>query len=359
MFHNENLSVAKALKKLEIAKHKCLILVDKKKKFVGTLTDGDLRRAILKGAKFNDKIKKFIFTNSQFLRKNNFTKSNVDKIFNNKKLAILALPILNDSDQVIKVVYPNQKSNLSLNKKYNISTVIMAGGKGQRLEPFTSILPKPLVPINGKTLLEQIMSHFKSYNFKRFIISINYKKEIIKAYFKENKNFRISFIEEKKMMGTAGSLKLISNRVSSDFFLTNCDVMVDVNYNDLIDFHKKNNYDLTVVASKKNFKIPYGVCQIDQEMMLKNIVEKPNYEFFVNTGLYVFKKRILTLLPTKPYLDMNELIKILIKNKKKIGAYPISDKSWIDTGQWDEYKNASENFKTLFQQKSIEIENEK
>jgi dTDP-glucose pyrophosphorylase len=355
MIYSENLTISVALKKLENAKHKCLVLVDNKSFFVGTLTDGDLRRAILKGGKFNEKITKYIFKNSQYLKIKNLTKSNVDKIFNNKKLAILALPILSENNKVLKVVYPNQKSNLISNTRYNNSVVIMAGGKGQRLEPFTSILPKPLAAIDGKTMLEQIMNNFKNYNLKRFIITVNYKKEIIKAYFKENKNYKISFVEENKTMGTAGSLKLILNKVSSDFFLTNCDIMVDANYNDLINFHKKNKYDLTLIASKKNFKVPYGVCHIDKNMMLNNMVEKPNYNFFVNTGLYIIKKKVLKLLPLKNHIDMNEFIKILINNNKKIGVYPIDDTSWIDIGQWKEYKHATENFKNLFQNRNIEL----
>tara|TARA_B110000444_G_C18388843_1_gene388303 strand:- start:193 stop:564 length:372 start_codon:yes stop_codon:yes gene_type:complete len=123
--------------------------------------------------------------------------------------------------------------------------------------------------------------------------------------------------------------------------------MVDINYHDLIDFHKKSKFDLTLVASEKNFKIPYGVCTISN-MMLKKMIEKPQYNFFVNTGLYVMKKSILTLLPSKNYLDMNEFIKILIKKDKKVGIYPISGKSWIDIGQWKEYRDATDSFKKLF-----------
>jgi dTDP-glucose pyrophosphorylase len=348
MIHSDNLTITRALKELNLAKYKCLILVDKNKVFSGTLTDGDLRRAILKGAKFKDKIKKYIFKNSFFLRTNNLTNINIEKIFNNKNNDILAIPILDNQNKVVKVIYPDIKSTKFHKKKLNNTVVIVAGGKGQRLEPFTSILPKPLAPIDNKTLLEQIMLNFKNYNMSKFLISINYKKEIIKAYFKDNNDFKISFIEEKNPTGTAGCLKFLKNKVSNDFLLTNCDVMADINYHHLIDFHKKNQFDFTLIVSKRNFKIPYGVCEVDKDAMLKRLIEKPNYDYFVNIGLYVIKREVLKFLPKKNYLDMNEFIEVLLKKNKKVGIYPISDKGWLDTGQWHEYKAASEKFKELF-----------
>ena len=199
MIHNENISIGKALKELEKAKYKCLIFTDNEKKFSGTLTDGDLRRAILKGAKFNDRIKKYLFKNSYFIRDKDFSKTKIDKVFKNKKLGIEAIPILNKSKKVIRVIYPNKKIFQTNTKKYNNSIVIMAGGVGKRLEPFTSILPKPLAPINNKTLIEHIMSNFKDYNLNKFFVTINYKKEIIKAYFKDNNNYKIHFLEEKNL----------------------------------------------------------------------------------------------------------------------------------------------------------------
>ena len=178
MIHNENISIGKALKELEKAKYKCLIFTDNEKKFSGTLTDGDLRRAILKGAKFNDRIKKYLFKNSYFIRDKDFSKTKIDKVFKNKKLGIEAIPILNKSKKVIRVIYPNKKIFQTTTKKYN-SIVIMAGGVGKRLELFTSILPKPLVPIT-KTLIEHIMSNFKDYNLNKFFVTKIIRKKLLK-----------------------------------------------------------------------------------------------------------------------------------------------------------------------------------
>ena len=352
MIYYNNITISKAIKYLENSKYKTLIFVNKNKTLIGTLTDGDLRRAILKGATFKSKINKYIFRNPYLLNKNDLNKKNIEKVFNNRELAISAIPVVNEFNKVIKVIYPDMISSITNNKKINLPIVIMAGGKGQRLAPFTSILPKPLAPVEDKTLLEQIMINFKEHKFEKFLISVNYKKEIIKAYFKDLKKFNIKFIEEKKYTGTVGSLKYMKSFLTSDFILTNCDIMLDINYHDLLSYHKKNKYDLTIVASKKSFKIPYGICEISKSMTLKKMIEKPSYDYLVNTGLYVLKKKLINILPRKNYVDMNDFLELLKKKNKKIGIYPVEEKSWIDVGQWQEYNQASKKFKNLFSKKN-------
>ena len=192
------------------------------------------------------------------------------------------------------------------------------------------------------------MSNFKSFSLNNFLISLNYKSEIIKAYLKNNKDFKINFYIEKNPTGTAGSLKYIKSKLTKDFIVSNCDIMANINYHHLFEYHKKNSFDMTLVVSKKIFKIPYGVCKFNEKSQLKNLIEKPSYQHYVNIGLYVFKKNTLEHLPKKNYIDMNNFIEILLKKNKNIGIYPISDKDWIDTGQWREYKVASSKFNELF-----------
>ncbi len=347
MIRNKNITISKAIKFLGSAKYKTLILVDNKKTLVGTLTDGDLRRAVLKGATFKNKIDRYIFKKPFTLYESEIEKEKIQKIFSNRKLAILAIPIISKNKKVLRVIYPNNLTDSSFYKKLNLSVVIMAGGKGKRLAPFTSILPKPLVPLDGKTILEQIMQKFKKNKFDKFLISVNYKKDIIKAYLKELKNYKFKYINEKNFTGTAGSLKLMKRYLTKEFILTNCDIICDLNYQEFVNYHRKNHYDITIVSSKKNFKIPYGICEINKNMTLNKMIEKPNYNFFVNTGLYILNKKLINFLPKKAFVDMNDFLEILKKSNKKIGVFPIEESNWIDIGQWNEYTDAKNKIKNF------------
>ena len=217
----------------------------------------------------------------------------------------------------------------------------MAGGKGTRLEPFTKVLPKPLIPIHEKPVIEHILEHFTNVGVKQFILTVNYKARIMKAYFEELKpDYSIDFVEEQKPLGTAGSLKFLENKFNSPIFVTNCDIIIQADYPDIFAFHQNNGYDITLVASIKNYIIPYGTCELDGEGNLKKINEKPKYDLLVNTGLYVINPDILHLIPENESYDITYLIEDAMKKNKKVGVYPIDDDSWIDVGQWAEYQKA-------------------
>ena len=225
----------------------------------------------------------------------------------------------------------------------------MAGGKGLRLNPFTKILPKPLVPLNDKTIIEHIIDKFVSFGIKNFTLTLNYKSKILKSFFKElkNTNITIKFLEEKKPLGTAGSLKLLKNKLPNNFFVSNCDVLIKADYKEIYDFHKKNKNIVTIVASTKELKIPYGVCKINKKGLLSQIDEKPSYNFLVNTGLYVINSKSLKLIPSGKRFDVNELINKIKKNKGRVGIFPINEKSWFDVGQWNEYEKTTKEIKLL------------
>jgi NDP-sugar pyrophosphorylase family protein len=223
--------------------------------------------------------------------------------------------------------------------------VIMAGGKGTRLDPFTRILPKPLIPIGDKSIIEIIIDKFLKYQINHFIVSVNEKSKIIKSYFEElNPPYSISYIHEPKPLGTAGSLKYLDKKDCHSIIVTNCDIIIDADYADLVDSHLKDNNDITLVASMKQYKIPYGVCEIENGGALKTIIEKPEYNFLVNTGMYIIKTESLKLVPFEEYFHMTHLIEKVKAAGGKIGVYPISESSWIDTGEWEEYKNALKAF---------------
>ena len=341
---NENTKIVTALKQLGKTGEKNLVVINKKKKLVGVLSDGDLRRAILKKININNSIKKIYNKKPLFFYKDKIKYNEIKKILISKKLFFA--PIVDKEKNIIDLItwdYIFGKKNRNDHIKTKIPVIVMAGGKGTRLLPFTDILPKPLIPINGKSVLEHVFDKFSNYGLENFFLSINYKSKIIKAFFEELKpKYKISFLEEKKPLGTAGSLGNFKLKIKKNFFVTNSDIILDLDYSDLVNFHKINKNIATCVVATKDFIIPYGTCNINSSGKLLQLKEKPTYNFLVNSALYLFNKSILKYIKKNEKLDMNDLITILMKKNLKIMVYPVSEKSWIDVGQWNEYKKAVE-----------------
>ncbi len=340
-----NANIKNALKQLRRTGEKCLVVVDKKNKLLGTLSDGDVRNAILKGKYYKDKVNEFYNKKSTFIKKENYTLSQAKDIFIKKRINVI--PILERSRRVVDIItfeniFKKNKNNNKPNK-FLKTVVIMAGGKGTRLEPFTNVLPKPLIPINEKPVIEHIIERFVKNNFFNFLITLNYKSKILRAFFQEMKpKHKLSFVEETKPLGTAGGLRLLLGKIKKPFLLTSCDTIININFDSLINFHISNKNDLTLVASSKEYIIPYGTCTLNKKGNLKNIVEKPKLDFFVNIGLYVINPNLIKLVPRNRAFDMPDLIKLSKRKKKQIGIYPVDDESWIDVGQWSEYHKAIE-----------------
>lgn len=210
----------------------------------------------------------------------------------------------------------------------------MAGGEGSRLAPFTKILPKPLMPIGDKPIIEIIIGRFMDFGCNDFYLSLHYKANIIKAYFKDFEHqYKITYIEEEKPLGTAGSLLFLKDHIKKTFFVSNCDILIEADYADILKFHNRKKNKMTLVSSMKNFTIPYGVCEIENGGILKDIKEKPEFDFFVNTGMYVLDKAVLGDIPKNKLYNMTDLISDYLKKGEKIGVYPVSEKSWLDMGQ--------------------------
>ena len=342
-----NISIKKAMQILQKTSKKTLVVINNNKKLLGTLSDGDIRRSILEGKKFNDKIISSYEKNPIKVEKGKFLKSFILREMRKKNLSIV--PIVNKKNKLLNILTWENLLNLKklkIKKKLNIPTLIMAGGKGTRLGPFTNVLPKPLIPIGDKTVIEHIIDKFLTFGIENFYLSINHKAKILKSFFQEfNKNLKINFLEEKKQLGTAGAISFLKNKIKSNFFVINCDIIVDVNLNDLLTFHNKNNFSITVIVAEKNYKIPYGVCKIDSSNNLEKIYEKPKYNFFANTGFYILNKKVIDLIPKNKIFDMTDLVYSAKKKKLKVGVYPIPESAWKDVGQWNEYKKTIESFK--------------
>lgn len=343
LFIRPHANIKEALRQLSKSGKSCLIVVNKKNKLLGTLTDGDVRRVILKGKFLKDRINDIYENNPTVLVKDKYTLSKTKDLFLKKKVDII--PIVDNSKKVVDLIFFTdlfKGGKINTNSKNSSKTVVvMAGGKGTRMEPFTNVLPKPLVPINEKPVIDHIIEKFNKNKFNDFYITLNYKSKILKAYFREKKpKFKLSFIDEPKPLGTVGGLSLLKNKIHKPFIVTNCDTIIDVNLDDLMNFHLTNRNELTLLVSSKEYVIPYGTCKLTTKGYLQKIVEKPKFDFFVNIGLYVLNPNLIKLIPKNKSLDMTDFIKLLKKRKKQIGVYPIDEGSWIDVGQWSEYHKA-------------------
>ena len=341
-----NITIQKAMILLNKTGENCLLVTDRNKKLKGTLTDGDLRRGILNGFLISDAIEKIYNNKPLFLFKKDSAIENIKRLMISKKVDLV--PIV-DEKLILKSYLTWEeafkKSTLKKNRIIPAPTVvIMAGGEGVRMKPFTNILPKPLVPIGEKTVIETIFDSFKLYGINTFFVTVKHKHEIIKAYFNELKHsYKLNLIVEKKKLGTAGSLRSILKITKNPIIVNNCDTLVNANYKDLYYFHRKGRFGITLVASTRTHEIPYGVCKLSKKGTLELIDEKPKFSFLANIGLYVVNPELLKYIPKDKYYDFTDFVKDLISKKIPIGVYPISEDAWKDVGQWNEYKSIISN----------------
>ncbi|NQU63801.1 MAG: NTP transferase domain-containing protein [SAR324 cluster bacterium] len=323
----------------------CLLVVDDQEKLLGTLTDGDIRRAILAGNGFSIAIQSIFNKKPYTLKKARYTTEEAENLLRSKEIDLI--PVIDDDSRVVDFITWSKLDVVEtafVGKNLGqVPVVIMAGGKGTRLEPFTKILPKPLVPIHDKPIIEHIIERFINVGCQEFYLTVNYKSRIMKAYFEElNPDYMVHFIEESEPLGTAGSLRFLAGRLDRPFFVTNCDIIVKSDYASIYEFHRKNGYDVTLVASAKEYIIPYGTCELNGDGYLSHINEKPSYDFLINTGLYVLNPDVLDIIPPDKFYHITHLIEDLKNAGKRIGVFPIDDDAWIDIGQWAEYQKAVE-----------------
>ena len=221
----------------------------------------------------------------------------------------------------------------------------MSGGMGKKGFYLYKGTTQAIDTNKRKPIISHIIDKFENQGFYKIKVIVNYKAAVLKAYLSETrKKNRLKIINEKKPLGTAGGLNLIKKQISDHVFVSNCDILTNINFNDILDFHKKNNNDFTLVASAKSFPIPYGVCELKNKGQLKKINEKPNFDFLVSIGLYLMKKKVLNLIKKNSYLDMNELINIIKTKKYKVGVFPVDDSSWSDIGEWNQYEQTIKSY---------------
>lgn len=340
-------TVRLAMKQLDTTHRKILFLIDEDLQLLGSLSDGDIRRWILsEGALEADA--NHACNHHSFAVNEGYDYDALKKDMLKEKLS--AVPVLDINRKIIDIIFWDEILEESkLEKEYKeigVEVIIMAGGQGTRLEPFTTILPKPLIPIGDKTIIEIIIDKFLDCKINHFYISVNHKAKIIKSYFEElSPDYSIEYIDEKIPLGTIGALSLMKGRFSRPILITNCDIIIDTNYADFVEFHQKNKYDISLVASVMHHKIPYGICEIENGGTMINFKEKPEFSFLASTGMYIINPELIQLIPENTLYHITHLMQQVREKGGKVGVFPISEDSWLDTGEWHEYKKTLEKFK--------------
>ena len=340
---NEQSTIKNAIIKIRKNGARTLVVINKKRKLLGTISEGDIQKSILKNIKISTKITDIYNKEPKKISINKIDKKKIKKLFLNKQYGIL--PIVDGFDIVKKIITWDDIFNLDKNffKFKNIDVVIMAGGKGERLKPLTEILPKPLVPINNKPMLEHVIEGLIYFNFNKFFLILNHQADLIKTYFLNNyKNLNINYIKEKKPLGTAGGINLIEKKnKSKDILIANCDTLFKINYADFYYTHKKEKNILTLAVSNMQHIFPYGFCEVNSKKLV-TIKEKPKFSFIANTGLYFADKSIIKFIPKNKKFEMTDLIKKCLTLGKKVGIYKIPQNSWTDLGQLSDFKKGFE-----------------
>lgn len=332
-------SVLNTLKIMDNLGVKSLIVIDQNDYFEGIVSIGDIQRAIINNISFDKPISDILRPNPRVL-------------YNDQSLAVVRdnmikfrmefLPVVDrDTGNLLKVYFWEdlfQDRAIAPAKQFDLPVIIMAGGEGTRLRPLTNVIPKPLIPIGEKTMLEHIFDRFYKHGCKTFYLSVNYKADLIEFYLKQqNLPYILSFFREEKPLGTAGSLALLKGKINETFFVSNCDILIEQDYSEILDFHRIQKNEITLVAALKHYPIPYGTLETGEGGKLLSLHEKPELTFKINSGMYILEPHLLNEIPEKQFSHITHLIEEINRRGGNIGVFPISEKSWRDVGEWHEY----------------------
>jgi len=339
----ESITIIQAMEKIDTNAKGIVYVTDGEGKLTGSLSDGDIRRWILRTGKINSSISGAICRNVKSMSVSDDRK--VEKFLEREK--IRSVPIVNDKKEIVDV-YFSRKDYVARSCERTCAlkgtpVIIMAGGRGIRLNPYTKILPKPLIPVGEIPILERIMNRFYQFGVDEFYLTVNYKKEMIKSYFHDvSPEYRINYVEENEPLGTAGSISLIDRAFDRPVVVTNCDILIEADYGDVLKCHIDSGNDMTVVSSLKNTSIPYGVLHSREQGVITSMEEKPQITYLINTGMYVINPEFLKLIPKNKTYHMTDLAEQLIQDRKKVGMYPVSEQSFLDMGELEELKKMEE-----------------
>lgn len=331
-------TILAALKQMDAVKHKLLIVMDQDH-FCSMLSIGDIQRAIIKDVDMSTPIAQILRSTTKVAS----TYDNIDVVkATMKSRGNEFMPIVDDHKNLVDVIFWEDlfsENRIVKKANLNLPVIIMAGGKGTRLRPLTNVLPKPLIPIGEQTMMEDIMDRFVECGCNQFYVSVNYKADTIKHYFEglNKPQYCITYFQEEKPLGTAGSIHLLKGQINSTFFVSNCDSLLDEDYSEILKYHQDNHNEITVIAVIKNLLVPYGTLETKEDGLLSSIKEKPEFTFKVNTGFYILEPHLINEIPVDTFYHITTLIEKLVNEGRRVGVYPVNEGSWIDVGSWDEY----------------------
>jgi dTDP-glucose pyrophosphorylase len=315
---------------------KAILVTDESRRLLGLFSDGDMRRYILQNGDLNAPV-------SEAMNRSPIVFHDLAEVEESKKRTRMVIyPIVDNERRLTDVAFWNE-TDAPIPRQVSLApypVVIMAGGKGSRLYPYTRILPKPLIPIGEYTISERIIHSFTKYASTDFKFILNYKSSIIKAYFNDlEKDYAVEYYDEKEYLGTGGGLTLLKGRIADTCFVTNCDILVEEDYTCILKHHREQGNLITFVCAMKNVTIPYGVITVDDAGNIDTISEKPSYSFLTNTGLYVVEPSVIESLVDGEFIHMPDIARRLMDRGGKVGIYPVSERAWLDMGQFKEMEN--------------------
>ena len=317
-----------------------LFVVDEDNRMVGTLTDGDSRRALIAGASVNDKAERIMHRNFNYMRSDDI--NNVLELRHQKEMQMKLVPVLDDEKHIVDII------NLEKYKtRLPVDAVMMAGGKGERLRPLTEKTPKPLLPVGDKAIIDHNVDRLISYGVQHISVTVNYLKEQIEAHYQEPHNgVQIQTVREPKFLGTIGSIKFVPKFFNDTVLLMNSDVFTNIDYEDFYLHFKQHDAEMSVAAISYNVSIPYGVLDLDGRN-IQGLLEKPKYTYYANAGIYLIKHRALDEIPDDTFFNATDLVEKLVAEGKKVIRYPLNG-TWIDIGNPQEYQKAQDLVKHLY-----------
>jgi dTDP-glucose pyrophosphorylase len=332
-------SVLSALKHMDKSR-KRLLLVFREETFLGLISIGDIQRAIINGISLDTRIVDIIKKEPKVAA----PETPIEEIKNEMlQFRMEFMPVLDETGNLYDVYFWEDlfiTKKLPPKKQFSSPVVIMAGGLGTRLKPLTNVIPKPLIPIGEKTMIEDIFERFDEHGCNTFYVSVNYKSDLIEYYLHEQHlPYDLHFFKEQKPMGTAGSLSMLKGHITETFFVSNCDILIEQDYSEILDYHRSNNNEITLVAALKHFPISYGTVETGENGRLLKLVERPELTFKINSGMYILEPHLLDEIPGDRVFHITDLINKVLTRKGNVGVFPVSQKSWKDIGNWEEYRN--------------------
>jgi len=335
-------TIRKALEIIDSGSMKIALVADENEKLLGTLTDGDIRRTILNGSGLDDSIET-IYNRTPTTCGVNDSKEKILQLAVARKL--YQIPVVDDEGRIVGITEVDEllKPAHRTNK-----VVIMAGGLGTRLSPLTDTTPKPMLHVGNKPILETIIENFSKYGYTDIILSVSYKSHVIEEHFGDGAAFgvKIEYVHESKRMGTAGALSLVRGRLTEPFFVMNGDLLTNINFEHMHDYHLSHHAVATMAVREYDFQVPYGVVNV-QDGKIASIEEKPIHKFFISAGIYIFSPQALAHIPDDELFDMPTLFEKIIAKGNKAASFPIIE-YWLDIGRMSDYERANNEYGGVF-----------